>query len=255
MANSLPALVERGLSTALVQARTFPLVPALAPLFPGGALRQGSTVSIGPGVAPGVTTLALSLLSGPCARGSWCAAVGFPDLGLAAAAQMGVDLERLVVVPSPGPKWAVVTAALLEGLDVVVLGPSSGARQASASHPGESGRPAGAHPGESAHPSDARRLEARARERGAVLVVVGRGWPGADVRLAVLAARWRGLQDGHGYLWGREVDVMVGGRGAASGERRATLWLSAEGSSAQVQLAVTSRGRPLEVGSAAGAVG
>jgi hypothetical protein len=236
VAKLLPALVERGASAALVQARMLPLVPALAPFFPGGALRQGSTVTIGPGVASGATTLALTLLSGPCASGSWCAVVGLPDLGLVAAAQMGVDLERLVVVPRPGPKWAVVTAALLEGLDVVVLGPPDGAGRV-----------------------DARRLEARARERGAVLVVVGQGWPGADVRLAVLATRWRGLQDGHGYLWGREMDVMASGRGAASGERRASLWLSAEGQGAegpgaQVQLVVSSSGRPLEVDSAAGAV-
>jgi hypothetical protein len=96
-----------------------------------------------------------------------------------------------------------VTAALLEGFDVVLL------------------RPAG-HVGN----SDARKLEARARERGSVLAVMGDGWPGtADVRLGIVAGCWRGIEDGPGYLWGREVDVVASGRGAASRPRRARTWL------------------------------
>jgi hypothetical protein len=186
----------------LARDRTLPLVSDLACLFPEGGLRRGSTVVVG-GTFPGATSLAMALLAGPCTGGSWCAVAGAPDLGLVAAAQLGIDLERLAVVPSPGAKWPVVTAALLEGFDVVLLCPPGPVRQ-----------------------PDARKLGARARERGSVLAVLGEGWPGpADIRLVVVAGGWRGLEDGCGYLWGREVEVIADGRGAASRSRRARIWL------------------------------
>jgi hypothetical protein len=73
--------------------------------------------------------------------------------------------------------------------------------------------------------SDARKLEARARERRSVLAVMGDSWPGAvDVSLNIVTGRWSGLEDGCGHLWGREVEVVAGGRGAASRERRARIW-------------------------------
>jgi hypothetical protein len=83
-------------------------------------------------------------------------------------------------------------------------------------------------------PADARRLAARARERGSVLVVAGKGWPeAADVRLAVTRSEWHGLDGGAGVgagrLRGRRVEVVGGGRGAAARERRSTLWLPAPG--------------------------
>jgi hypothetical protein len=207
MARELLAPVETGFGAILARERTLPLCAPLAGLFPEGALRRGSTVVVGQGAFPGTTSLALALLSGPSAGGSWCAVVGAPDLGLVAAAQLGLDLERLAVVPCPGPKWAVVTAALLEGFDMVLL-----------------------RPGGHVSSSDARKLEARARERGSVLAVMsdgmGAGWPGtADVRLGIVAGRWRGIEDGSGYLWGREVDLVSAGRGAATRQRRARTWL------------------------------
>ena len=95
-----------------------------------------------------------------------------------------------------------MTAALLEGFDLVLL------------------RTAGR-----VNYSDARKLEARARERRSVLAVMGEGWPAAvDVRLNIVTGRWCGLQDGCGYLWGLEVEVVAGGRGASSRERRARIW-------------------------------
>jgi len=192
--------------------RLLPLLAPLAGLFPEGGLRRGSTVVIGRGAssrtgAPGMTSLALALLSGPCTGGSWCAVVGAPDLGLVAAGQAGIDLERLAVIPSPGPKWATVTAALLEGFDVVLLRAT-----------GQMGS------------SDARKLEARARERGTVLAVMGDGWPGsAAVHLEVVAGQWCGLEDGCGHLWGREVEVVASGRGAASRPQRAKIWFGQPG--------------------------
>jgi hypothetical protein len=209
-------------SAVLARDRLLPLFAPLAGLFPEGGLRRGSVVVVGRGAspnpgqpdpgqpstgqpssgAPGLTSLALALLSGPSAGGSWCAVVGAPDIGLVAAGQLGIDLERLAVVPLPGPTWATVTAALLEGFDVVLL------------------RAAG-----QVNYSDARKLEARARERGSVLAVMGDGWPGpVAVRLDIVAGRWCGLEDGCGHLWGREVEVVASGRGAASRPQRTRIW-------------------------------
>jgi len=141
------------------------------------------------------------LLAEASAAGTWCAAVGLPRLGLVAAAEAGVAVDRLALVPYPGPDWASVVAALLDGVDIVV-----------AATPG--GVPGGM----------AQRLAARARQRGAVLVPVGR-WPGADLTLSVSAGAWHGVGQGRGRLRGRELDVVAHGRGAAAHARRVHLWL------------------------------
>ena len=95
-----------------------------------------------------------------------------------------------------------MAAALVDAFDVVMVAP-----------PGR------------AKPTDARRLTAKTRERGAVLVPVGT-WPEpADVRLGVASAAWEGLGDGHGRLRARRVEVVDQGRGSAARERRAHLWL------------------------------
>src|SRR4029077_5844403 len=74
------------------------------------------------------------------------------------------------------------------------------------------------------------RLVARARERGAVLVQLGPGWPeGADVQLEVTRARWEGLHAGHASLQARKVRVAGGGRGEAAQPRRVDLWLPGPG--------------------------
>jgi hypothetical protein len=191
-------LVEPG--TTLAGERLLPVVPAFQPLLPGRGLRRGSTVAVGRSAA-----LALALVAGASAAGSWVAAVGLPDLGMVAAAELGIALERLALVPAPGARaWPTVVAALLDAVDVVLVRSPAGL-------------PAG----------QARRLAARARERGAVLVPLG-AWPAApDLWLAVAASAWQGLGQGHGRLEARRVEVVVGGRGAAARERRASLWLPA----------------------------
>lgn len=187
---------------SLAGGRVLPVLPALAGLLPGGGLRRGSTVAVGVGAGAGATSLALALLAGPSATGSWCAVVGVSTLGLVAAAELGVDAARLAVVPEPGRDWAAVVAALLDGVDVVAVRP----------------------PARSPRGADARRLAARARERGAVLVPLGR-WDGADVRLSVASSSWEGVERGAGHLSARRVDVVAEGRGAAARPRRARLWL------------------------------
>lgn len=187
---------------ALAEAKTLPLPEALCPLVPGGALRRGSTVGV---TGPGATTLTLALGSAASAAGSWLAVAGLASLGLAAVAEAGIALERLLVVADPpAGSWATVVAALVDAVDLVVVRPP--ARLADA---------------------DARRLQARARERGAVLCTLGDGWPQpVDVRLIVTAPTWVGpTGGGSGRLEGRRVEVVAGGRGAAARERRLALWL------------------------------
>ena len=188
---------------ALAGERVLPVLAALEPLFPARGLRRGSVVTVG-----GSTSLALSLLAAASGEGSWCAAVGLPSLGLAAAAELGVALERFPLVASPrrgsgAGGWGWVVAALVDAVDVVLARPQSPVKAA-----------------------DARRLTARVRERGAVLVVCGDGWPErAEVRLDVVSSVWEGIGQGHGRLLGRRVEVVAGGRGAAARERRVPLWL------------------------------
>ena len=170
-------------------------------LFPGGALRRGWTVAA---EGAGATSLALAVAAGPSVAGSWTAVVGDPDLGLAAAAEAGVVLERLLVVAAAEPRAAAETiAALVGSVDTVLVGPRIRLRA-----------------------TDHRRLSARLRERGSVLIRSGGdGGHGADVCLRIVTSRWSGLGDGHGLLRSRRVTVRTGGRGAAARPRSADLLL------------------------------
>jgi hypothetical protein len=184
--------------------RVLPVLPELSGLLPGRGLRRGSTVAVATGPsasASGGTSLLLALLSAASRAGSWCAVVGVPGLGALAAAESGIALDRLALVPNPGPEWPTVVAALIDGVDVVV-----------AAVPG----PVSA--------SIAGRLVARARQRGSVLVPFGH-WAGADVTLQVMNGMWDGLGRGHGRLCRREVTITARGRGAAARPREATLWM------------------------------
>lgn len=163
-----------------------PVPPPLAPLLPDG-LRRGATTTV-----LGSTSLALGVLAHACASGAWAVAVGHPRLGLLAAAQAGVDLARFALVPDPGPDAATVLAALVDGIDVVLVGPDAPLADA-----------------------DRRRLSARARERGAALVTTV-AWPGAGVVLEAGAARWSGVGEGDGRLRTCGLTVRRTGRGSAA---------------------------------------
>ncbi|MDQ0377437.1 hypothetical protein [Amycolatopsis thermophila] len=180
---------------ARLTGRVLPVRPELRRLLPSAGLRRGSTIAV-----RGSASLLLALLAEATATGSWAAAVGMPDLGLVAAAELGVEVSRLALVPRPGAEFTAVTAALLDGVDVVAVAARGAA------------------------PQDARRLSARARHRGVVLLSLG-PWPGAEVELRCEAGRWTGLEGGHGYLRERRVRVQGAGRGAATRPRRADLLL------------------------------
>ncbi len=208
---SLRDLAERARPVALAREQVLPVLPALHALMPGGALRRGSTVVI---TGEAATSLALALAAAPSVAGSWVAAVGLPRLGLDAATELGLSLERLVLVPDvPPASWGAVVAALVGAADLVLMGPE----------PGGADRRVRA--------TDARRLAARARERGSVLVVVDprarstRSSLQADLRLSAGEVRWHGLGRGHGHLEARHVVIDADGRREAARPRRVSLWL------------------------------
>jgi hypothetical protein len=198
----LQEVAARARPVALAREHVLPVLEPLQTLLPDG-LRRGSTVAVGD-----ATSLALALIAGPSAEGSWAAAVGVSNLGLAAAAELGVALDRFVVITDP-PRdaWATVVATLVDALDVVLVRARYRIKG-----------------------NDARRLIARARERGSVLVVLGDGWPEApDLAVTVTATEWHGIGDGHGHLQARRITVETGGRRGAARPRRAELWLPAAG--------------------------
>lgn len=203
---ALALLAERARPVVSSRSRLLPVVPPLADLFPEGGLRRGSTIVVSGG--PGAVSLAMAVAAAASAAGSWCAFTGVGDLGAVAAHDLGVDLERLSLVPCPGVAWAEVTAALLDGVDLVVLRPPFPPR-----------------------PAMVRRLVARARERRSVLMVLpGRGgWPEhPDLRLVVGPPRWDGAGRGDGYLRRRRLTITATGRREAGRSRRCDLWLPSD---------------------------
>ena len=189
----LQARIQNMQATRLDE-RSLPTLPALRALLPGG-LRQGAAYSV-----TGSTTLAMALLAGPSAQGAWCGVLGMPDFGTEAASRLGIDLGRLVLVPTPAGQWLTVAAAMTDVLSVVIA--RAPARVA---------------------PAETSRLGARLRQRGSTLVVLG-DWPGADATLTVVGNSWRGLGEGYGYLSTRQLEVEVSGRNGMHQARRR--WLA-----------------------------
>jgi hypothetical protein len=237
-ATQLRALVSSSAVGELARERFVPLAPSIAALLATPGLRRGSTVVLEGGATSGSTSLALALLAEATASGRWCALFGAlaprPDadgpsarggetrggearatVGLAAAAELGVRLERLVVVPAVPGREAMFLATLLEACDIVLAALS---------------RPLSA--------LDARRLAARARERHSVLVVfaapaltpvpVRRLWPETgDLTLPVTGGRVVGLGEGEGRISARLLEITASGRREMSGGRHLGLWLPA----------------------------
>ncbi|MBI2168740.1 MAG: hypothetical protein HYU28_04455 [Actinobacteria bacterium] len=166
------------------------VIPVPGPLE---RLRRGSVVSIEGAPGSGVTSLTLSLLAAVTSTREWVAAVeaegSHGTLSAAAAVEAGVALDRLAVVRGVSTqRWANVVAALLEGVTLTVADLPLGVK-----------------------PADARRLTTRARERGAILVVLG-SWPDrVAVRLRAEGGPWR-FVGGRLATWSRAVEIEGRGR-------------------------------------------
>ncbi|WP_448071851.1 hypothetical protein [Georgenia yuyongxinii] len=191
--------------------RHLPVPGVLAPLFPGGALARGSVVQV-----TGSTSVLLALAGAAGADGAWCALAAMPDVGWRAAAAAGLALERVAVVPTPGPDAAAVVGALVDGFDVLVVGrcPALGER-------------------------DRRLLGSRLRTRGAVLLTT-HPWPGAQLVLRATAQSWDGLGQGWGHLAGQELTVRATGRAGATRAREVRVHLGPAGLLAPVPRASSS---------------
>ena len=199
--------VARGAApVVLARDRAVPLAGALGELVPGGTVARGSVLRVTGRPGAGATTVGFELAAAVTALGEWAAAVDVDaTLGPLAAADAGVALERFAVVRRvPPARWATVVAALLDGVSLVLAEVPRGVAL-----------------------GDARRLEARARERESVLVV-------AETRGAVVAGRCRvhpardrlGVGTSQrcrvtldGILGARRLRVEVEGRGAAARPR------------------------------------
>ena len=134
--------------------------------------------------------LALAMLSGPSQAGEWIGIVGIPELGYESAAELGVDLARVIVVPDPGAHWLSVLAGLAEITSVVLVRPPG---------PVSAGQ--------------AEKLRSRLRLKGTALLSWGT-WPRAEATVSLRSSRWVGLGHGHGHLTSRlaQVDVAWSGR-------------------------------------------
>lgn len=194
-----------------VDTGALPTAPALAPLLPGGALRSGVAYSVHESVL-----LAMTMLQAASAGGAWCAVVGVPSFGVEAAAAVGIDLDRLVLVPDPGDQWLAVTAAMADVATIVLT------------------RPLGR-----VTPGDVARLGARLRQRGAALVALG-SWPGAEASLRVADSTWQGIGRGHGYLTERRATVVSTARSGAGRPLHAELLLPAADGTVRPVVAVGS---------------
>jgi hypothetical protein len=165
----------------------------LGDALPGGGVRRGAVMTIDGAPGSGATSLLLTLAAAVTGAGEWAAVVDpHGTLGGRAAAEAGVVLERFSVVRrAPAERWATVVAALLDGFAFVATDVPPRCKL-----------------------GDARRLAARARERSATFVALGR-WPAeVAVRLHATTSQWSGLGAGSGLLDERALHVDVASRGA-----------------------------------------
>ena len=171
-------------------AQPVPTLPGIADLVP---LHAGATYAVDS------ASLALALAAGASRAGEWVGFAGCADFGAEAAAELGIELSRTVLVPDPGEHWLEVTAALVDVLRVVVLRPPASVDE----------RTAGI-------------LDSRLRTRSAVLVVHGH-WPRVEARVSVEESGWSGLRVRRGAAAGASRPGRRTTRGSTAAARRADL--------------------------------
>ena len=174
----------------------FPVLPQLRSLVPRG-LRRGTVYSIA-----GSTTLALALVAEASRQGEWCGILGEPDVGVEAAADWGIALDRLVCVADAAERWVTTLAAMTDVLSLVIARPPRGLR--------------------SLTPAESSRLSARLRQSRSSVLILGE-WPEAEGSLRVASTQWSGLGSGHGNLGSRRMRIEVRAKNGGGGPRQATL--------------------------------
>jgi hypothetical protein len=190
------ARVDVTSSITLAQDRHLPVDEVFATLFPDFGLIRGRIVGC---TGAAATSLALALASRATATGSWLAVVGMAPLGIEAARELGVAIDRLVSVDADAcrpDEWADRVATAADGFELILTvlptGPPARAERA------------------------IRKVRQRIQARGAVLLTVSpvasHSGASADVVLEITAGEWEGVGRGYGHLRRRRVVVRAGGR-------------------------------------------
>jgi hypothetical protein len=202
---ALEALAGRVAPLALASERILPVAGDFAALFTEGGLVRGRSLAC---TGPAATSLALALAAPVVAAGSWLAAIDVPTIGLDAASEFGVALERVVAVctgdqpDQQAARWPDVVAAAADGFDLLLTKVPAGIS-----------------------PSAVRKVAVRLRQRDVVMLVLGDPGPlSCDGVLDSGAVEWTGLGNGHGHLRHRELVVEAAGR-RLHGRRRCRLAL------------------------------
>jgi hypothetical protein len=210
---------ERFRPSVLAHEQVLPVVDALADLLPGHGLQRGSVIATR---GPAAMSIGLALLAGASAAGSWLGIVGLTSIGLSAATELGIALERVFLVAQPPiTRWAETLAAVADGAELILARVPPQVR-----------------------PSDIRRVRSRLSTRGAVLLLAGpeeHAAIQADVVIGTSTVRWEGIGAGAGRLLARQVQVEAGGRRAGRPLRR-TVWLPGVDGSVSAVTPVTGAG-------------
>jgi hypothetical protein len=186
----IAALGDRVAPVTMSGERLLPVPDGLGALLPEGGLVRGRAMSC---TGSSATSLAMSLVAPAIADGAWLAVVDLPTIGLDAASEYGIPLERLVRISTDtaeAHRWADAVTAAADGFDVLLV----------------------SVPGAVAQPT-ARKVMMRVQQTGAVVVVLGD--PGAlscDAQLRTGDECWEGLTAGAGRLLRRRVTVTAAGR-------------------------------------------
>ena len=170
-------------------------------LLPWPRLRRGATICLAAKAASGTTSLLLALMAQLSRSGAWCALIGASSVSAVAAQQAGVSLSRLAFVETAERDRETAAGALLNGIDLVAVHITS---EVPSQMP--------------------RRLMAKARKRGNILVPFGPGaqsWPNTDVSWSVEKTTWHGLNRGRGMLRHCELHVRARMHGR---DRYGTVW-------------------------------
>ncbi len=184
----LTALGDRVAPVSMALERTLPTPADCADLFAEGGLVRGRTLST---TGPAATTVMLRLVAAAVEAGGWMAVIDVPTLGLDAASELGIALERVVAIDTrDAGVWADVVAAAADGFEVLVT-----------RVPGD------------VRPSTLRKVVTRLQQRGVVMMVVGDPGPLAcDGVIDTGHQVWAGVGAGWGRLEQRVVEVTATGR-------------------------------------------
>jgi hypothetical protein len=215
--------VRRIAPVMLAAEQVLPVPEVFHGLLPGGGLQRGWTTRVDGGAS--ARALAWALLSNVTTSGGWIAVVDVSGINLGAAREVGIAIERVLVVTTPdSATWSATIGALIGAVDVIVFG----------------------SPNHRVQQSEYRRMASRCRERGTVLVELapdpvqrrsnrftrddGRHSGGQlqyDVSFTVDPVRWQGLGRGHGRVQARGLDVVATGRRTPGAGRRGRFELPA----------------------------